>query len=113
MGGVFSPFQTLNFPVATQQMVHSETFPQRGLMTAAQLGCGARRHPPRFQALDLLSRQSHKMGMWNLDELGIQLDQLSIGKLEEGGPYTEVLAHWFWLLIALCLFAQNCDRERC
>ncbi|KAJ1412311.1 hypothetical protein B484DRAFT_422886 [Ochromonadaceae sp. CCMP2298] len=68
------PFQTLNFPVGTQQAVHSDvvhfdTLPTRGLMTAAWVAledihpdAGPLRWYPG----------SHKMGIWDYDELSIR-----------------------------------------
>ncbi|KAJ1423365.1 hypothetical protein B484DRAFT_465072 [Ochromonadaceae sp. CCMP2298] len=68
------PFQTLNFPVGTQQAIHSDvvhfdTLPTRGLMTAAWVAfedihpdSGPLRWYPK----------SHKLGVWDIDELGIR-----------------------------------------
>ncbi|KAJ1386825.1 hypothetical protein B484DRAFT_459918 [Ochromonadaceae sp. CCMP2298] len=68
------PFQTLNFPVGTQQTTHSDvvhfdTLPTRGLMTAAWTAfedihpdSGPLRWYPG----------SHKLGVWDFDELGIR-----------------------------------------
>ena len=89
------PFQTLNFPVATHQKVHSDvihfdTFPQRGMMTAAWVALEDI-HPDSGPLVYYPG--SHKMGLWDLDELGVRLDQLSIGKIAEGAPlYEDTLA---------------------
>lgn len=74
------PFQTLNFPVATQQPTHSDvihfdTLPQRGLMTASWVAledihpdAGPLKYYPG----------SHKMGLWDMDELGMRVHTLSV-----------------------------------
>jgi hypothetical protein len=74
------PFQTLNFPQATQQPVHSDvihfdTLPVRGLMTAAWVALEDI-HPDSGPLIYYSG--SHKMGLWDIDELGIRLHTLSI-----------------------------------
>mmetsp|Transcript_25983 Transcript_25983/g.56171 ORF Transcript_25983/g.56171 Transcript_25983/m.56171 type:complete len:357 (+) Transcript_25983:137-1207(+) len=68
------PFQTLNFPVGTQQTTHSDvvhfdTLPTRGLMTAAWVALEdihPNSGPLRWYP------GSHKMGIWDYDELSIR-----------------------------------------
>jgi hypothetical protein len=86
------PFQTLNFPVATQQPTHSDvihfdTLPQRGLMTAAWVALEdihPDSGPLRFYP------GSHKMGLWDLDELGIRMHTLSTDIGDAGRNLYEV-----------------------
>jgi hypothetical protein len=79
------PFQTLNFPVATQQRVHSDvihfdTLPTRGLMTASWVALEDI-HPDSGPLIYYPS--SHSLGLWDMDELGIGLDTMST---KSGGP---------------------------
>ncbi|KAJ1406063.1 hypothetical protein B484DRAFT_456921 [Ochromonadaceae sp. CCMP2298] len=68
------PFQTLNFPVGTRQPIHSDvvhfdTLPTRGLMTAAWVALEdihPNSGPLRWYP------GSHKMGIWDYDELSIR-----------------------------------------
>jgi hypothetical protein len=74
------PFQTLNFPVATQQPTHSDvihfdTLPTRGLMTAAWVALEDI-HPDSGPLIYYPG--SHKMGLWDVDELGIRLETNSV-----------------------------------
>mmetsp|Transcript_25985 Transcript_25985/g.56175 ORF Transcript_25985/g.56175 Transcript_25985/m.56175 type:complete len:353 (+) Transcript_25985:137-1195(+) len=68
------PFQTLNFRLGTQQPIHSDvvhfdTLPTRGLMTAAWVALEdihPNSGPLRWYP------GSHKMGIWDYDELSIR-----------------------------------------
>jgi hypothetical protein len=69
------PFQTLNFPVATQQathcdVVHFDTLPKRGLMTAAWVALEDI-HPDAGPLVYYPG--SHHMGLWDMDELGVRV----------------------------------------
>jgi hypothetical protein len=74
------PFQTLNFPVATQQPTHSDvihfdTLPTRGLMTAAWVALEDI-HPDSGPLIYYPG--SHKLGLWDVDELGVRLETNSV-----------------------------------
>jgi len=80
------PFQTLNFPIATQQPTHSDvihfdTLPVRGLMTAAWVALEDI-HPDAGPLIYYPG--SHKMGLWDLDELGIRMHTLSTNTGDAG-----------------------------
>eukprot|EP00600_Ochromonadales_sp_CCMP1393_P012381 CAMPEP_0175017498 /NCGR_PEP_ID=MMETSP0005-20121125/12432_1 /TAXON_ID=420556 /ORGANISM="Ochromonas sp., Strain CCMP1393" /LENGTH=318 /DNA_ID=CAMNT_0016274921 /DNA_START=17 /DNA_END=970 /DNA_ORIENTATION=+ len=90
------PFQTLNFPRGTQQATHSDaahfdTLPTRGLMTAAWVA---------LEDIDPGSGPliwypgSHKMGIWDLEELGVRPNRKGSTVVEAVGDnnlYTEEL----------------------
>ena len=74
------PFQTLNFPVATQQPVHSDvvhfdTLPERGLMTASWVALEDI-HPDAGPLI--YYPRSHTMGLWDMDEIGSRLNYKSL-----------------------------------
>lgn len=87
------PFQTLNFPVATQQPVHSDvvhfdTLPERGLMTAAWVAL----EDIHADAGPLIYYPgSHTMGLWDMDEIGSRLDykNLEYAKRDNVVPHYE------------------------
>jgi len=73
------PFQTLNFPVATEQAIHSDvvhfdTLPIRGLMTAAWVALEDI-HPDSGPLQYYPG--SHKMGLWDMDELSVRVHSLN------------------------------------
>jgi hypothetical protein len=85
------PFQTLNFPVATQQPTHSDvihfdTLPTRGLMTAAWVALEDI-HPDSGPLIYYPG--SHKMGLWDVDELGIRLETNSVSAGGNTAPMYE------------------------
>ena len=74
------PFQTLNFKWGTQQEIHSDlvhfdTLPQRGLLTAAWTALEDI-HPDSGPLV--WYPKSHKMGYWDYDELGLRADARSL-----------------------------------
>jgi ectoine hydroxylase-related dioxygenase (phytanoyl-CoA dioxygenase family) len=83
------PFQTLNFPVGTQQATHSDvihfdTLPVRGMMTAAWVALEDI-HPDSGPLIYYPG--THKMGLWDIDELGIRLHTLSVDVGNFTGEY--------------------------
>jgi len=74
------PFQTLNFRVGTQQdthadIVHFDTLPERGLMSAAWVALEDI-HPDSGPLVWFPG--SHKLGFWDYDELGMRIDSSSL-----------------------------------
>ena len=85
------PFQTLNFPIATQQPIHSDvvhfdTLPERGLMTAAWVALEDI-HPDAGPLIYYPG--SHNMGLWDMDEIGSRMDydHLNYVKTEQIVPH--------------------------
>ena len=74
------PFQTLNFRVGTQQKTHSDivhfdTLPERGLMSAAWVALEDI-HPDSGPLVWFPG--SHKLGYWDFDELGLRIELSSL-----------------------------------
>ena len=90
------PFQTLNFPVATQQPIHSDvvhfdTLPVRGLMTASWVALEDI-HPDAGPLIYYPG--SHTMGLWDMEEIWSLMDYTSLDRLcdtrQYGAPLSAV-----------------------
>ena len=93
-GKAVFPFQTLNFPEGTEQPIHSDivhfdTLPTRGLMTAAWVALEDI-YPDSGPLIYYTG--SHLQGLWDYDQLGMRTDFAHRYKLEDYGPYETLLS---------------------